>query len=143
MVDIAKNISIFIGAFMAIVGLLTFIIKPVRHRFVKWVTRATNVEKRDLVLENLATSFSGFAEEVRSDFKEVKADLALSKQADKVLCSNRIMHMYEKYAESDSIPEGELDALEDHFAICEKLGTNGKIKRRYNALKEKRVIPQK
>lgn len=115
MVEIAKNIAVFVGLFLSSISALAILVKPIRKWFVNKISNLNNntlYEIKDMLKQHIA----------ESEFKNKSQNEAL-------LCITRseITGMYYKYFEKKTIPMYERENLIKLYDSYEKNGGNSYV----------------
>lgn len=115
MVEIAKDIAVFVGLFLSSVSALAIIIKPIRVWFVNKISnvnKATLNEIKDMLQQHI-----------------VESEEENKKQNETLLCITRsqITSMYYKYFEQKSFPMYERENLIKMYDSYQKNGGNSYV----------------
>ena len=115
MVEVAKNIAVFVGLFLSCVSALTILVKPVRKWFVNKISSVnsdTLYEIKDMLKQHIEES-----------------ELKNKSQNEALLCITRseITNIYYKYFEKETIPMYERENLIKMYDSYEKNGGNSYV----------------
>lgn len=115
MVEVAKNIAVFVGLFLSCVSALTILVKPIRKWFVNKISDVnsdTLCEIKDMLKQHI-----------------VESELKNKSQNEALLCITRseITGMYYKYFEKKTIPMYERENLIKLYDSYEKNGGNSYV----------------
>ena len=115
MVEIAKNIAVFVGLFLSSISALTILVKPIRKWF---VNKISNVNSDTLY-------------EIKNMLKQhtTESELKNKSQNEALLCITRseITGVYYKYFEKKTIPMYERENLIKLYDSYEKNGGNSYV----------------
>ena len=112
-----NTIASYCGSISAIIALIVLVVKPIRDRFVTWVTKTSNRDELNTKIDNL----TGLVEKQVEQNEQQK--LELEKQSDALMCSLRtsILSTYYQYHTSEAIPVLEKECFakscETYFAM--------------------------
>ena len=115
MVEIAKNIAVFVGLFLSMVSALTILIKPLRKWFINRISKVNN--------DTLS--------EIKNMLKQhiIESEQKNQSQNEALLCITRseITAIYFKYFESKNLPMFERENLIKMYDSYERNGGNSYV----------------
>lgn len=115
MIEIAKNIAVFVGLFLSSISALTILVKPIRKWFINKISNVnsdTLYEIKDMLKQHIAES-----------------ELKNKSQNEALLCITRseITGMYYKYFGKKTIPMYERENLIKLYDSYERNGGNSYV----------------
>ena len=98
-----ENLNIiagYCGSISAIIALVVLVVKPIRSKFVDWITKTSNRDELNAKIDNLTE----LVEKQVAQNEQQK--LELEKQSDALMCSLRtnILSTYYAYYNKENIP---------------------------------------
>ena len=115
--ELITTIASWCGSISAIIALIVLIVKPVRTKFVDWISKTSNRDELNAKIDNLTELVEKQVEQNENQ------KLELEKQSDALMCSLRtsILSTYYQYHTSDAIPILEKECFakscETYFAM--------------------------
>lgn len=115
--DYINTIAAYCGSISAIIALIVLIVKPIRAKFVDWITKTSNRDELNAKIDNLTELVEKQVEQ------NEQQKLELEKQSEALMCSLRtsILSTYYQYHTSDAIPILEKECFakscETYFAM--------------------------
>lgn len=137
------------GTLITLITLTGILFKPLRKKLLAWIRSASSADENSKMMCDLKATLDANNAEVMSTMQGIKEDVSeiktmtdLNTEANKCMLSNRIIHTYEKYKNSDEIDLFERDSLIEHYRIYKGYDGNGmkeKVRSRYDEMMRKRV----
>ena len=95
-----NTIASYCGSISAIIALVVLVVKPVRSKFVDWITKTSNRDELNSKIDNLTELVEKQVEQ------NEQQKLELEKQSDALMCSLRtnILSTYYAYYNKENIP---------------------------------------
>ena len=95
-----NTIASYCGSISAIIALIVLVVKPIRDRFVTWVTKTSNRDELNTKIDNL----TGLVEKQVAQNEQQRIEL--DKQSEALMCSLRtnILSTYYAYYNKENIP---------------------------------------
>ena len=95
-----NTIASYCGSISAIIALIVLVVKPIRNKFVDWITKTSNRNELNAKIDNLTELVEKQVEQ------NEQQKLELEKQSDALMCSLRtsILSTYYQYHTSEAIP---------------------------------------
>ena len=95
-----NTIASYCGSISAIIALVVLVVKPIRNKFVDWITQTSNRDELNSKIDNLTE----LVEKQVAQNEQQK--LELEKQSDALMCSLRtnILSTYYAYYNKENIP---------------------------------------
>ena len=95
-----NTIASYCGSISAIIALIILVVKPIRDRFVTWVTKTSNRDELNTKIDNLTE----LVEKQVEQNEEFRTEL--DKQSEALMCSLRtnILSTYYEYYNKENIP---------------------------------------
>ena len=95
-----NTIASYCGSISAIIALVVLVVKPVRNKFVDWITKTSNRDELNTKIDNLTELVEKQVEQ------NEQQKLELEKQSDALMCSLRtnILSTYYAYYNKENIP---------------------------------------
>ena len=95
-----NTIASYCGSISAIIALIVLVVKPIRNKFVDWITKTSNRDELNSKIDNLTELVEKQIEQ------NEQQKLELEKQSDALMCSLRtsILSTYYQYHTSEAIP---------------------------------------
>ena len=112
-----NTIASYCGSISAIIALIVLVVKPIRNKFVDWITKTSNRNELNAKIDNLTELVEKQVEQ------NEQQKLELEKQSDALMCSLRtgILSTYYQYHTSEAIPILEKECFakscETYFAM--------------------------
>jgi len=124
-VELITTLGSIASAFLGVVAVLGMLLKPVRKRFVEFVTKAAKTDETDSEVAQLRSLIEKQNEELKTSIEQIKTDnqnqaqklddlteaVALSNRASRAALGNTIKHIYYKYLPSKRLPIHEIESL--------------------------------
>lgn len=115
--ELITTIASYCGSISAIIALIVLIVKPIRSKFVDWISKTSNRDELNAKIDNLTELVEKQVEQNENQKLELK------KQSDALMCSLRtsILSTYYQYHTSEVIPILEKECFakscETYFAM--------------------------
>ena len=95
-----NTIASYCGSISAIIALVVLVVKPIRNKFVDWVTKTSNRDELNTKIDNL----TGLVEKQVAQNEQQRIEL--DKQSEALMCSLRtnILSTYYAYYNKENIP---------------------------------------
>ena len=95
-----NTIASYCGSISAIIALVVLVVKPIRSKFVDWITKTSNRDELNSKIDNLTELVEKQVEQ------NEQQKLELEKQSDALMCSLRtnILSTYYAYYNKENIP---------------------------------------
>ena len=112
-----NTIASYCGSISAIIALIVLIVKPVRTKFIDWVSKTSNREELNAKIDNLTELVE------KQVAQNEQQRIELEKQSEALMCSLRtsILSTYYQYHTSEAIPILEKECFakscETYFAM--------------------------
>ena len=116
-VGLITTLGSIASAFLGVIAVLGMLLKPVRKRFVEFVTKAAKTDETDSEVAQLRSLIEKQNEELKTSIEQIKTDnqnqeaVALSNRASRAALGNTIKHIYYKYLPSKRLPIHEIESL--------------------------------
>ena len=111
--ELVTQLGGYAGAIVTIVGLIVMVFKPIRNKFVEFVTKISGKDKTAEQLDKILTSVNDLTAQ-----NQIQSEALVS------VIRNTIMHLYYKYRNADTISAYERENIEKLFAAYQALGGN-------------------
>lgn len=112
-----NTIASYCGSISAIIALVVLVVKPVRTKFIDWVSKTSNREELNAKIDNLTELVE------KQVAQNEQQRIELEKQSEALMCSLRtsILSTYYQYHTSEAIPILEKECFakscETYFAM--------------------------
>ena len=95
-----NTIASYCGSISAIIALIVLVVKPVRNKFVDWITKTSNRDELNSKIDNLTELVE------KQVAQNEQQRIELDKQSEALMCSLRtnILSTYYEYYNKENIP---------------------------------------
>lgn len=128
--ELITTIASYCGSISAIIALIVLIVKPVRTKFVDWISKTSNRDELNTKIDNLTELVEKQVEQNENQ------KLELEKQSDALMCSLRtsILSTYYQYHTSEAIPILEKECFAKSCETYFAMGGNSFVHRCYDEI---------
>lgn len=129
-----------VGAVLSIITLLTLIIKPLRSKFAKWVTKTANTDEFNTKFDDINTKLDNLANLVEKTIEQneiLQTELDKQSEALKASLRNSILRLYYCCLSKGYITTYQLRNLAELYSNYKSLGGNSFISQCYEYLTTK------
>ena len=131
-----NTIASYCGSISAIIALIVLVVKPIRNRFVIWVTKTSNRDELNTKIDNL----TGLVEKQVEQNDIINAELQKQSMALQATLRNSILDIYNTRMQTGFITMYEKQNLAELFKQYEALGGNCFV---HNCVDELNSLPVK
>ena len=134
-----ENLNIiagYCGSISAIIALIVLVVKPIRNKFVDWVTKTSNRDELNIKIDNL----TGLVEKQVEQNDIINAELQKQSMALQATLRNSILDIYNTRMQTGFITMYEKQNLAELFKQYEALGGNCFV---HNCVDELNSLPVK
>ena len=131
-----NTIASYCGSISTIIALIVLVMKPVRDRFVTWVTKTSNRDELNTKIDNL----TGLVEKQVEQNDIINAELQKQSMALQATLRNSILDIYNTRMQTGFITMYEKQNLAELFKQYEALGGNCFV---HNCVDELNSLPVK
>ena len=131
-----NTIASYCGSISAIIALIVLVVKPVRNRFVDWVTKTSNRDELNTKIDNL----TGLVEKQVEQNDIINAELQKQSMALQATLRNSILDIYNARMQTGFITMYEKQNLAELFKQYEALDGNCFV---HNCVDELNNLPVK
>ena len=131
-----NTIASYCGSISAIIALIVLVVKPIRDRFVTWVTKTSNRDELNTKIDNL----TGLVEKQVEQNDIINAELQKQSMALQATLRNSILDIYNTRMQTGFITMYEKQNLAELFKQYEALGGNWFV---HNCVDELNSLPVK
>ena len=131
-----NTIASYCGSISTIIALIVLVVKPVRDRFVTWVTKTSNRDELNTKIDNL----TGLVEKQVEQNDIINAELQKQSMALQATLRNSILDIYNTRMQTGFITMYEKQNLAELFKQYEALGGNCFV---HNCVDELNSLPVK
>lgn len=133
--ELISTIASYCGSISAIVAFVVLVVKPLRKKFIDWVTKTSD---KNLINEKIDRLTKLVQKQVAQNEKQQKE---LDKQSEALMCSLRtnILSVYYKYHLSKSVPILEKECFAKSCEAYFNMNGNSFVHQCYEEIMEKPV----
>ena len=131
-----NTIASYCGSVSAIIPLIVLVVKPIRNKFVDWVTKTSNRDELNTKIDNL----TGLVEKQVEQNDIINAELQKQSMALQATLRNSILDIYNARMQTGFITMYEKQNLAELFKQYEALGGNCFV---HNCVDELNSLPVK
>ena len=131
-----NTIASYCGSISTIIALIVLVVKPIRDRFVTWVTKTSNRDELNTKIDNL----TGLVEKQVEQNDIINAELQKQSMALQATLRNSILDIYNTRMQTGFITMYEKQNLAELFKQYEALGGNCFV---HNCVDELNSLPVK
>lgn len=134
--DKITTIGSYAGAVITLITLVTLIVKPIRQKFISWITENSHTDE-------LMQKIDALTEKVDKSIEQnniMKEELDKQSNAQISTMRNTILHIFFQYKDSDSIPAVQYQSAEDMYAAYHELGGNGTATHIMEEIRKKTIV---
>ncbi len=130
--DIVKDIGSYTGAVVTVIGFVVMIVKPLRERLTKWVSKITNKE----VVEKKLDDLTKLVEKSITQNETLESKLNTQNEALKATLRNSILVIYYTQTQKGYMTTFDLSNLTELYDSYLALGGNSFVKKCVEQLME-------
>ena len=134
--ELITTIASYCGSISAVIALIVLIVKPVRTKFVDWVSKTSNRDELNAKIDNL----TGLVEKQVEQNDIINAELQKQSMALQATLRNSILDIYNTRMQTGFITMYEKQNLAELFKQYEALGGNCFV---HNCVDELNSLPVK
>ena len=123
--DIIKDIGSYTGAVVTVIGFVVMIVKPLRERFTKWVSKITNKE----IVEKKLDDLTKLVEKSIEQNETLERQLNTQNEALKATIRNSILVIYYTQTSKGYMTTFDLSNLTELYDSYLALGGNSFVKK--------------
>ena len=130
--SIIQTMGGYAGSIVAVLGLITLIVKPLRERFVKWIGKTAETQELNRKIDNL----TALVQTTITQNDELQTEMSKQSEAIKANLRDSILNIYYKGMEKHYMTNFELQNLNELYQNYKALGGNSFIGECVKRLKE-------